>query len=169
MGSGYLRPDLEAAPFRDKVAVKLEIEDPLEEEHGPLNKRCKPSSSSSQEVSDYSILFFFFFFLFILFYFLNVVWVLRNCMIFYPVLVNSCVFIIFTVELRRFKLLFWVQQWKDLEECDLRFFSFFFFFVHPIFHWKSNNVIWNGSRMMCLFVILTLIINIIFCKYHISE
>ncbi|OIV99840.1 hypothetical protein TanjilG_26178 [Lupinus angustifolius] len=32
-----------APPSRYKVPVKLEIEDPLEEEHGPLNKRFKPS------------------------------------------------------------------------------------------------------------------------------
>ncbi|KAI4344325.1 hypothetical protein L6164_011565 [Bauhinia variegata] len=45
MNSGNLRPDLETASGRDKAPVKLEIEDPLEEEHGPLNKRSKLSSA----------------------------------------------------------------------------------------------------------------------------
>ena len=52
MGSGNHRSDPETASFRDnKVPVKLEIEDPLEEEHGPLNKRCK-TSPAPQEVCD---------------------------------------------------------------------------------------------------------------------
>ncbi|KAJ1410321.1 hypothetical protein SESBI_22058 [Sesbania bispinosa] len=44
-------PNSQTASFRDtKASVKLEIvEDPLEEEHGPLNKRHKPSSSPLQE------------------------------------------------------------------------------------------------------------------------
>ena len=43
MGFRKLRSDLETVPF------KLEIEEPLQEEHAPLNKRFK-SSSTSQEV-----------------------------------------------------------------------------------------------------------------------
>lgn len=38
------RADPEAAVIRDKFPVKSEIEDSLEEEHGPLNKRSKSSS-----------------------------------------------------------------------------------------------------------------------------
>ncbi|THG02836.1 hypothetical protein TEA_027831 [Camellia sinensis var. sinensis] len=38
------RADPEAAAIRDKFPVKSEIEDSLEEEHGPLNKRSKSSS-----------------------------------------------------------------------------------------------------------------------------
>lgn len=41
-----------------KLPVKLEIEDSLEEEHGPLNKRSKPSQSF-QEVLNFKIFFFF--------------------------------------------------------------------------------------------------------------
>ena len=51
MKSGNLHSDLETASCRDKVPVKLEIEDPLEEEHGPPNKRSKPSLAL-QEVCD---------------------------------------------------------------------------------------------------------------------
>ena len=52
MTSGNLPSDLEMASRRNKkVSVKLEIEDPLEEEHGPVNKRCK-RSSNPQEVSN---------------------------------------------------------------------------------------------------------------------
>ncbi|KAM0963717.1 hypothetical protein PS1_023125 [Malus domestica] len=43
MKSGDLRPELHTMPCTEKVPVKLEIEDSLEEEHGPLNKRPKPS------------------------------------------------------------------------------------------------------------------------------
>ena len=44
---GNLRPESElpgkaaAPPTPPPVPVKLEIEDPLDEEHGPLNKRTK--------------------------------------------------------------------------------------------------------------------------------
>lgn len=41
-----------------KLPVKLEIEDSLEEEHGPLNKRSKPSQSF-QEVLNFKFFFFF--------------------------------------------------------------------------------------------------------------
>ena len=46
------RSDLET------VSLKLEVEEPLQEEHAPLNKRFKPSSAS-QEVcfSSFLILF----------------------------------------------------------------------------------------------------------------
>lgn len=37
-----------AAP--EAAAVKLEIEDPLVDEHGPLNKRSKDASSPNQQV-----------------------------------------------------------------------------------------------------------------------
>ncbi|KAI4335513.1 hypothetical protein L6164_014151 [Bauhinia variegata] len=49
MNSGNPRPELETASGRDKVPVKLEIDDPLEEEHGPLNKRSKPSSALQEQ------------------------------------------------------------------------------------------------------------------------
>ena len=59
MKSTNLGPEPETTamvtPCRDKLPVKLEIEDSLEEEHGPLNKRSKPSQSF-QEV----LIFFFF-------------------------------------------------------------------------------------------------------------
>ena len=58
MKSTNLGPEPETTamvtPCRDKLPVKLEIEDSLEEEHGPLNKRSKPSQSF-QEV----LIFFF--------------------------------------------------------------------------------------------------------------
>ncbi|GMJ07211.1 hypothetical protein like AT4G30780 [Hibiscus trionum] len=44
MRSGNLRPEPQTAAFPEKAPVKLEIvEDSLEEEHGPLSKRSKPS------------------------------------------------------------------------------------------------------------------------------
>lgn len=47
MKSSNLMPEPEkkatTTSFRDELPVKLEIEDSLEEEHGPLNKRSKPS------------------------------------------------------------------------------------------------------------------------------
>ncbi|XP_022732495.1 uncharacterized protein LOC111286663 isoform X3 [Durio zibethinus] len=44
MRSGNLRPELQTTACLDKPPVKLEIvEDSLEEEHGPLSKRSKPS------------------------------------------------------------------------------------------------------------------------------
>lgn len=43
MKSGDLRPERGTTPCKDKVPVKLEIEDSLEEEHSPFNKRSKPS------------------------------------------------------------------------------------------------------------------------------
>ncbi|OMP09509.1 hypothetical protein COLO4_05402 [Corchorus olitorius] len=53
MRSGNLRPEPEATTCRDKPPVKLEIvEDSLEEEHGPLNKRSKPSPNLQQWNSD---------------------------------------------------------------------------------------------------------------------
>ncbi|KAE9609810.1 hypothetical protein Lal_00006755 [Lupinus albus] len=45
-----------APPSRDKVPVKLEIEDPLEEQHGPLNKRFKPSQQEGNASSQFDIL-----------------------------------------------------------------------------------------------------------------
>jgi hypothetical protein len=48
MRSGNLRPDADTASCRDQVPVKLEIEDPLEDEHGPLSKRSKNSSTFEQ-------------------------------------------------------------------------------------------------------------------------
>ncbi|KAJ4954031.1 hypothetical protein NE237_030863 [Protea cynaroides] len=42
MSSGSLRPESEI-PCRNKLPVKLEIEDTLDEEHGPFNKRSKLS------------------------------------------------------------------------------------------------------------------------------
>ncbi|XP_022749490.1 uncharacterized protein LOC111298968 isoform X2 [Durio zibethinus] len=53
MRSGNLRPESERTACGDKLPVKLEIvEDSLEEEHGPLNKRSKPSSNVQQSNSD---------------------------------------------------------------------------------------------------------------------
>lgn len=44
MKFGNLRSETAAAAAGyEKSRVKVEIEDPLEEEHGPLNKRSKPS------------------------------------------------------------------------------------------------------------------------------
>ncbi|KAK8602024.1 hypothetical protein V6N13_058312 [Hibiscus sabdariffa] len=44
MRSGNLRPEPQTTAFPEKAPVKLEIaEDSLEEEHGPLGKRSKPS------------------------------------------------------------------------------------------------------------------------------
>ncbi|XP_068647268.1 uncharacterized protein [Aristolochia californica] len=43
VNSGFLRPEPENS------AVKLEIEDPLDEEHGPLNKRSKASPPPQQQ------------------------------------------------------------------------------------------------------------------------
>ncbi|XP_021277330.1 uncharacterized protein LOC110411473 [Herrania umbratica] len=52
MRSGNLRPEPETT-CRDKPPVKLEIvEDTLEEEHGPLSKRSKPSPNLQQWNSD---------------------------------------------------------------------------------------------------------------------
>lgn len=48
-----LGPEME--PSLEKSQVKLEIEDSLEEEYGPYNKRSKPSSPHSQV----GLLFFF--------------------------------------------------------------------------------------------------------------
>lgn len=42
MKSRNLVPEPSAGPSRDKVPVKIEIEDSLEEEHGPFYKRSKP-------------------------------------------------------------------------------------------------------------------------------
>ena len=44
-GNRSLEPDM--ASLWDKVPVKLEIEDSLEEEHGPLSKRSKTATSFS--------------------------------------------------------------------------------------------------------------------------
>uniref|UniRef100_A0A5B7BLI1 TRF2/HOY1 PH-like domain-containing protein n=1 Tax=Davidia involucrata TaxID=16924 RepID=A0A5B7BLI1_DAVIN len=44
MRSGNLRPGTETTSLPEKHLAKLEIEDSLEEEHGPLNKRVKSSS-----------------------------------------------------------------------------------------------------------------------------
>ncbi|XP_073219868.1 uncharacterized protein [Cicer arietinum] len=51
IGSRNLRS--ESASYRENVpmTVKFEIEDSIEEEHAPLNKRCKISSSSHQQWS----------------------------------------------------------------------------------------------------------------------
>ncbi|XP_018498515.2 uncharacterized protein LOC103929234 isoform X2 [Pyrus x bretschneideri] len=43
MKSGDFGPETHAIPCTEKVPVKLEVEESLEEEHGPLNKRSKPS------------------------------------------------------------------------------------------------------------------------------
>lgn len=51
MKSGNPKPVHEMTSYREKVPVKLEIiEDSLEEEHGPLSKRSKPSSTLQQQV-----------------------------------------------------------------------------------------------------------------------
>lgn len=47
MKSGNLSLESDMASFRDKVPVKLEIEDSLEEEHGPLPKRSKTATTVS--------------------------------------------------------------------------------------------------------------------------
>ncbi|XVE63480.1 hypothetical protein DITRI_Ditri07aG0023900 [Diplodiscus trichospermus] len=53
MRSGNLRPEPESTACGDEPLVKLEIaEDSLEEEHGPLNKRSKPSADLQQWNSD---------------------------------------------------------------------------------------------------------------------
>lgn len=52
MKSGNLKPEPETTSCRDKVPVKLEIvEDSIDEEHGPLNKRSKASPSLQQQWS----------------------------------------------------------------------------------------------------------------------
>ena len=63
MKSTNMRPELESTTTTtstttasSKLPVKLEIEDSLEEEHGPLNKRSKPSQSF-QEVLNFKIFF----------------------------------------------------------------------------------------------------------------
>ncbi|GLT49589.1 hypothetical protein SLA2020_231370 [Shorea laevis] len=49
MSSGNQRPDRDVSSCRDKLPVKLEIvEDPLEEEFGPLNKRSKAATDLHQ-------------------------------------------------------------------------------------------------------------------------
>ncbi|XP_030510698.1 uncharacterized protein LOC115725350 [Cannabis sativa] len=48
MKSGDLRSDQEPVACTDKHPVKLEIEDSLEEEHGPLAKRSKPSPAFNE-------------------------------------------------------------------------------------------------------------------------
>lgn len=48
MTSGDLRSEQETADCTEKAPVKLEIEDSLEEEHGPLNKRSKPSPAFNE-------------------------------------------------------------------------------------------------------------------------
>lgn len=61
---GKLRPESEL-PMKMTLplATKLEIEDPLEDEHGPLNKRSKVASlpSLQQGISLRFLLFFLFF------------------------------------------------------------------------------------------------------------
>ncbi|XVF47868.1 hypothetical protein PTKIN_Ptkin03bG0145000 [Pterospermum kingtungense] len=53
MRSGNIRPERETTARRDNPPVKLEIvEDSLEEEYGPLNKRYRPSSNLQQWNSD---------------------------------------------------------------------------------------------------------------------
>ena len=65
MKSTNMRPELESTTAAttttasSKLPVKLEIEDSLEEEHGPLNKRSKPSQSF-QEVLNFIFLAWFF-------------------------------------------------------------------------------------------------------------
>ncbi|KAE8126029.1 hypothetical protein FH972_020784 [Carpinus fangiana] len=57
MRSANIRPEPEttssssSSSCRDKRPVKLEIEDSLEEEHGPLNKRSKPSQAFQEQWS----------------------------------------------------------------------------------------------------------------------
>ncbi|KAK4604850.1 hypothetical protein RGQ29_013064 [Quercus rubra] len=59
MKSTNMRPELESTTAAttttasSKLPVKLEIEDSLEEEHGPLNKRSKPSQSFQEYKSRY--------------------------------------------------------------------------------------------------------------------
>ncbi|PON99328.1 ATP-dependent DNA helicase [Trema orientale] len=48
MTSGDLRSEQETAACTEKSPVKLEIEDSLEEEHGPLSKRSKPSAAFNE-------------------------------------------------------------------------------------------------------------------------
>lgn len=47
MKSGNRPLEPEMASFRDKIPVKLEIEDSLEEEHGPFRKRSKTATASA--------------------------------------------------------------------------------------------------------------------------
>jgi hypothetical protein len=47
-----IRPDSNGNP---RPVVKMEIEDSLEEEHGPLNKRSKLAASPSQHQQQVSI------------------------------------------------------------------------------------------------------------------
>ncbi|KAF5469413.1 hypothetical protein F2P56_013491 [Juglans regia] len=47
-------PEKKTAACREKPPVKLEIEDSLEEEHGPLNKRSKPSEAFTEQWSSES-------------------------------------------------------------------------------------------------------------------
>ncbi|XP_022158169.1 uncharacterized protein LOC111024711 isoform X3 [Momordica charantia] len=52
MKSGNRPLEPEMASFRDKIPVKLEIEDSLEEEHGPFRKRSKTATASAFPPSD---------------------------------------------------------------------------------------------------------------------
>ncbi|XP_057722859.1 uncharacterized protein LOC130936731 [Arachis stenosperma] len=51
MGSGNHHSDPETALVRERRLVKLEIEDPLEEENGPINKRSKSSLAPKEIIS----------------------------------------------------------------------------------------------------------------------
>ncbi|XLR09183.1 hypothetical protein S83_037121 [Arachis hypogaea] len=51
MGSGNHHSDPETALIRERRLVKLEIEDPLEEENGPINKRSKSSLAPKESIS----------------------------------------------------------------------------------------------------------------------
>nr|DAD27494.1 TPA_asm: hypothetical protein HUJ06_028962 [Nelumbo nucifera] len=53
MKSGSIRPESEP-PCRNKLPVKLEIEDPLDEEHGPVEKKPKISPPRQQQWSSES-------------------------------------------------------------------------------------------------------------------
>lgn len=58
MKSGNLKPEPETTSCRDKVPVKLEIvEDSIDEEHGPLNKRSKASPSLQQVLDRFRCFF----------------------------------------------------------------------------------------------------------------
>ncbi|MED6107324.1 hypothetical protein PIB30_012976 [Stylosanthes scabra] len=52
MGSGNHRSDPETALIRERAPVKLEIEDPLEEENGPINKRPKSSLAPKESATN---------------------------------------------------------------------------------------------------------------------
>ncbi|KAJ8505505.1 hypothetical protein OPV22_006391 [Ensete ventricosum] len=54
--AGKRRVDSAAHAAPEAAAVKLEIEDPLDDEHGPLNKRSKDASPPNQQAMYYNVL-----------------------------------------------------------------------------------------------------------------